>query len=169
MNLATHHLSAACYEIGRTIIFFLINIFIFSLFDFPFSFLVSNIFQHTHTDTHTHPHAPTRILAHKLTSRKDMWNSTTLPCPLLYYSICQSTLSCSTPATLSPPPLAWFVTLSSFLFFLSSISFYSTLSGRRIHLCECVFIFFPFLFILASISSNRRDYLHSTKKGTLQF
>lgn len=57
MNLATHHLSAACYEIGRTIIFFLIIIFIFSLFDFPFSFLVSNIFQHTPTRTHTHPHA----------------------------------------------------------------------------------------------------------------
>lgn len=60
MNLATHHLPAACYEIGQTVFFFFGVLFLFSVYSiflFRFSFLVSNIFQNTDTQTHRHSHA----------------------------------------------------------------------------------------------------------------
>lgn len=160
MNLATHHLSAACYEIGRTIIFFLIIIFIFSLFDFPFSFLVSNIFQHTPTRTHTHPHAFSLTSLHpeKICETQ------------LHYLVHSYTTAFANPHFRAAPPPPYprhhLPGLSLFHRFYSFFhQFHSTRPYREdVSICVSVWLFFPLSFYSGIYFEQQKRLLAFYKK-----
>lgn len=155
-------------KLVKQFFFFWSIIFIFSLFDFPFSFLVS-CFQHFPKHRHTDTQTLTRILAHKLTSRNGMWNSTRLPCTLLYSSICQKT---HIRAASSPPyPRHHLPGLSLFHRFYSFFHRYHSTRPYREDVSICVrvwLLFSPFL-LFWHLFWTIEEITCILQKSTLQF